>query len=409
MTVPSGAERGSPGRPASAAPPGTGAAIVPIIISGVFGITLGISYPLLAMMLERQGVSETVMGVNGAMTPLGMVLAAPLVPPMVRLLGPWRVMVAATVGVSVLLVAVGLTESLWLWFPLRFVLGICTVALFILSETWIGAIAGASNRGQLLTAYTSVLALGFSVGPAVLAVSDGSVTAGLLVAVASPVLALVPLWWARDRVPQMLVDGGIPLRPLARALSVLLVAVLAVSVFDSVTLQFLPMYGTQSGLSTALAALSLTVLLIGQVVFQYPLGWFADRLGARSALMVSLVAGGVGALLLPAAVSNGFWYWPLVAVWGGAAFAGYPLVLAILGESLPGESLLLGNTAFAIVWGVGGVIGPPYVGAAMDWLGASGLPWSLAALWAVALGVTIVGLRRGIRSGQRGAADVVRL
>jgi hypothetical protein len=89
-------------------------------------------------------------------------------------------------------------------------------------------------------------------------------------------------------------------------------------------------------------------------------------------------------------------------VWGGLAFAGYPLVLTILGEGLEGSGLLLGNTAFAVVWGLGGIIGPPYSGVAIDWFGPAGMPLSLATLWLLALAIiAVAGLRtRGRLSGR---------
>ncbi|MFD7261741.1 MFS transporter [Streptomyces sp. NPDC059874] len=377
------------------APRGRAQAIGPIVVIGVFGVTLGITYPLFALMLERQGASGSLVGLNGAMTPLGMVLSAVLIPAAVRRWGAWAAMSAASVGASATLGALAFTDSLWLWFGLRFLLGTCAVAMFILSETWISEIADAAGRGRLLTAYTSVLALGFCVGPSVLTLTGNSQGAALTVAVISPLVALWPLWSSRHRIPAMAAEGKVPVRALVRLLSVLLVAVLAVSVFDAVTLQFIPLYGERAGLSPGHAAFTLTVLLIGQMLFQYPVGWLADRVGARSALMLTLVVGTAGALLLPVFVGSGLWLWPMVALWGGVAFAGYPIVLTLLGEGLRGSSLLLGNTAFAIVWGIGGVIGPPYAGAAADWLGESGMPYALAALWLVALAVTAVGFASG--------------
>ncbi|MFJ8011217.1 MFS transporter [Streptomyces sp. NPDC096339] len=377
---------------------GRAEAVGPIVIIGVFGVTLGITYPLFSLMLERQGASSSLVGLNGAMTPLGMVLSAPLVPAAVRRFGPGAAMAAASVGAAALLAALAVTDALWLWFVLRFVLGACAVAMFILSETWISEIADQAGRGRLLTAYTSVLALGFCVGPAVLTATGNSEGAALAVAVLSPLVALWPLWSGRRRIPTMAAAGSVPVRALVRLLSVLLVAVLAVSVFDAVTLQFIPLYGERAGLTPGHAAFTLTVLLIGQMLFQYPVGWLADRVGARTALMFTLVTGTAGALVLPAFVGSGLWLWPMVALWGGIAFAGYPIVLTLLGEGLRGTSLLMGNTAFAIVWGIGGVLGPPYAGAATDWLGENGMPYSLAVLWLVALAVTAVGFaaaRRG--------------
>ncbi|WP_405695354.1 MFS transporter [Streptomyces sp. NBC_01185] len=371
------------------------AAVGPIAVIGVFGMTLGITYPLLSRMLEERGASGTVIGLNGAMTPLGMVLTAALIPALVRRLGPWRLMVVAAAGSSAILSLFAVTDDLVLWFVLRALLGSCAVAMFILSETWISENADVTHRGRLLTAYTSVLALGFCVGPAVLSASENSEAVALAVAVASPLVALWPLWTERARVPAMGASGRVPVGSLTRQLSVLLVAVLAISVFDAVTLQFLPLYADAAGLPPGHGELALTVLLIGQTTLQFPLGWLADRLGGRTALLLSLTVGTAGALLLPAAMGWGLWLWPTVAVWGGIAFAGYPLVLSILGANLDGESLLLGNTAFAIVWGVGGVVGPPYAGAAMDVWGANGMPWSLAALWVLAVLTTVaVFLRR---------------
>ena len=377
------------------------AAIAPIAVIGVFGVTLGITYPLLTLLLEQRGVSSSVIGVNGAMTPLGMVLSAPLIPRLLRVVSPWTAMVTASVAMAVLLGALASFDDLALWFVVRFVIGYCAVTMFILSETWISEVAAGPKRGQLLTAYTSVLALGFSVGPAVMATAGAGSTAPLVVAVVSPLLAVLPLWAARAQVPRMVSSGPVPVRSLMTRLSVLLVAVVSVSVFDSVTLQFLPSYVLGEGLSPRLAALSLTVLLIGQVLFQYPLGWLADRMSPRSALICSLSAGAAGALVLPWAVGAPWLFWPLVAVWGGLAFAGYPLVLALLGEGLEGSGLLLGNTAFAVVWGLGGIIGPPYSGVAIDWLGPEGMPLSLATLWLLALAIiAVAGLRtRGRLSG----------
>ncbi|MET9594480.1 MFS transporter [Streptomyces sp. NPDC006516] len=360
-------------------------AVGPIAVIGVFGMTLGITYPLLSRMLEERGVSGTVIGLNGAMTPLGMVLTAVAVPALVRRFGAWRLMTAASAGTSVIMALFAVTDNLALWFLLRGVLGSCAVAMFILSETWISENAGATHRGRLLTAYTSVLALGFCIGPAVLSVSGNSKPLALTLAVVSPVLALWPLWTERGRVPSMRASGRVPVVALARQLSVLLVAVLAVSVFDAVTLQFLPLYGDRSGLGSGQGELALTMLLVGQMVLQFPLGWLADRIGGRAALMLSLTVGAGGALLLPTVMDSGPWLWLVVAVWGGVAFSGYALVLSILGANLDGEDLLMANTAFAVVWGVGGVVGPPYAGAAMDVWGADGMPWSLALLWILAL------------------------
>jgi hypothetical protein len=48
-----------------------------------------------------------------------------------------------------------------------------------------------------------------------------------------------------------------------------------------------------------------------------------------------------------------------------------------LGERFTGRALIVGNAAFAFVWGIGGIVGSPATGLAMQLIGHQGLPSSL--------------------------------
>ena len=85
----------------------------------------------------------------------------------------------------------------------------------------------------------------------------------------------------------------------------------------------------------------------------------------------------LGGLLLPAAIDT-FWRWPLVVVWGTAAFGVYTLALVELGDRFTGSRLLAGTAAFTAMFGLGGIAGPALAGAAMERFGPDGLPWVLA-------------------------------
>jgi hypothetical protein len=52
----------------------------------------------------------------------------------------------------------------------------------------------------------------------------------------------------------------------------------------------------------------------------------------------------------------------------------YTLTLIELGRNFQGDLLLAGNAAFTVAWGLGGVLGPPLGGAAMQLFGRAGLP-----------------------------------
>jgi MFS family permease len=359
--------------------------------AAVVGVALGTTYPLFTLLLHERGISGTLTGISGAMTPLGMIAAAMVVPGLARRFGIRSLTAGSLVSISVFLAALAVTSDVFWWAVLRAGLGAGAVAIFVLSETWICQVVPPERRARTLMVYTALLSVGFSMGPALLAAGS---TVVLMSAAASPLMALTVLLFAdRGEVPQLDGVGSLPVGQLLRGLSTLLVPVLAVSVFDSVTLQFLPAYGELSGLSTAAAALLLAALLAGQVVLPFPLGWLADRVNIRHALAVSLCGGALGSLLLPVLVGEGTSALVVVGIWGGVAFAAYPLTLALLGDGHAGKNLIMANTAFAIVWGIGGVVGPPYAGVALDLFGPNGIPWAMAALFIAALAVLASRLR----------------
>ncbi len=64
----------------------------------------------------------------------------------------------------------------------------------------------------------------------------------------------------------------------------------------------------------------------------------------------------------------------MLFVWGAIAFGIYTIALVELGDRFSGALLLAGNGAFGMMWGIGGIFGPPVAGAAMDLIGPEGLP-----------------------------------
>ena len=62
------------------------------------------------------------------------------------------------------------------------------------------------------------------------------------------------------------------------------------------------------------------------------------------------------------------------------SFGIYTMTLIELGERFSGSMLIAGNAAFAMFWGIGGIVGPPVTGAVMDVVGVQGFPLTLGLL-----------------------------
>jgi hypothetical protein len=72
--------------------------------------------------------------------------------------------------------------------------------------------------------------------------------------------------------------------------------------------------------------------------------------------------------------------WGVLLVMGAVGYGVYTMALVELGSRFKGTLLVTGNSAFALVWGIGGIVGPPGAGLLMQGIGPLGLPVVIVAL-----------------------------
>ena len=348
--------------------------IASITAVGVFCLTTGLSYPLLALILEDMGASSGLIGLNAAMGPIGIILSAPFVPRLARKFGAWFICVTSLCSSAVLLLMLAVFRDVMIWFPIRFFLGVAISAIFIISETWINQLAMPRIRGRIIGTYNTVAAAGFALGPLTLAVIGSQGWPPFLVGITGILIALPVFVLARDHLPGFDGREDASVFSFLSLAPMLLLAVAFAALFDQVVLSFLPIYGLRHGLTEATSSLALAVMIIGNVVLQIPIGWLADRISRRFLMNIMAIATMIGSLLLSLLIGESMLLWPMLFVWGAIAFGIYTIALVELGDRFSGALLLAGNGAFGMMWGIGGIFGPPVAGAAMDLIGPEGLP-----------------------------------
>ena len=89
-------------------------------------------------------------------------------------------------------------------------------------------------------------------------------------------------------------------------------------------------------------------------------------------------------MLLSAVSAQSLMVIAVIALWGGLSFAIYPVGLALLGQRIGGGDIARANTAFSMLYILGGLVGRPLAGAAMDAVGDPGLGWTLAVFYSIA-------------------------
>lgn len=357
--------------------------VASIAAMGVFCLTLGLSYPLLALILDGMGISTTVIGLNAAMTPLGIIVSSPFMPFLARRFGAWLLCVLSLCLAAVLLMLMAVFRDVTFWFFLRFLLGVVNTAIFVTSETWINQLASPRTRGRTVGLYTTIAAAGFALGPLAIAIIGSHGLIPFIVGIIGILMALPLIIFARAHLPEFNGTEKASIFSLFLLAPLLLLTVAFSALFDQVTISLLPIYSLRHGLSEATASLMLMVLIVGNVLLQIPVGWLADRV-SRGNLICWLAFGTVaGSMLLVWLIEGSVLIWPLLFVWGAVAFGTYTVAMVELGDRFSGTLLLAGNSAFGLMWGIGGIIGPSVVGTAMDLIGPEGLPVTLGILFGV--------------------------
>jgi hypothetical protein len=77
------------------------------------------------------------------------------------------------------------------------------------------------------------------------------------------------------------------------------------------------------------------------------------------------------AVLLPLLIRTPL-VWGVLLVMGAVGYGVYTMALVELGSRFKGTLLVTGNSAFALLWGVGGIVGPPGAGLLMQGIGPPG-------------------------------------
>ena len=347
----------------------------------VFGLAFGMTYPLLSLILEARGVSTEMIGLNSAMMPVGILLFSSVIPRLTHRFGSRNVAICAALLTSLLILSYKLFDSLEAWFVLRLLQGMSISTLFVLSEAWIVGYASHAHRGKIVAVYGSILSASFGIGPALVGWIGISGWLPFVIGALVILLGVIPLTLVEERQAALPKDskasGLIAFAPKA---PLLLIAVGTFAVFDAATLSLLPVYGIRTGLDIQTAATALTALIMGNIVLQFPIGWLADRFSRVVVLAGCALVTAAVAALLPLIMAT-VWMWPALVLCGATGYGVYTVALAALGDRFQGSELVNGMAAFALVWGVGALVGAMSGGWAMAGLGPHGLPLLLSLVY----------------------------
>jgi MFS family permease len=351
-----------------------------ICCTAVAGIAMGLTWPLLALILKHQGVTSSMIGLSSATQSLAVFLVAPAAPRLIVRFGLVPIILACVAVTLATLLLLPAFPDVHAWFPIRLALGAGTMTLFVATETWVSQIAPEGSRGRVIGLFGLLWSAGFAAGPMVIGVTGIQGWPPFLVAAALVALAALPLPFVHNLAPAVTARSARRVWPFLQLAPAALLAAPMLGAVDYSLDSFLPVYGLSHGLEPAVAVALLTTLLVGVTAAQFPAGWLADRMDARKILFGATALAGIACLTLTALVqgSSAIPLFGVVAVLGAALGGIWTIAVVLLSQSFRGGDLISAYALSGMLHGIGMVTGPLSIGAAADRWGPEAIPFGVA-------------------------------
>ena len=344
------------------------------------GIVLSTSQPLLSLVLDHHGFSDGLIGLNAAAGGFGVFVIVPFIPRLLRL-GASRCMSIGVLLNVVTFLLLPLWIDLYFWFALRLLESIGLAMIFIMSESAMSALVSEDRRGRVMGIYGTLFSIGYTAGPGLIVLlgSEGwtpfLACAGILSAGGIVTLFLRPI----DR----LLRGGADHRPdilnKLRYSPFVFATGLVFALMENGHFALLVLWALAGGAVEQEAGLMIMVLIAGNILFQYPVGWIGDRIGRVRTVVATALAAVLGHSLMNAGLAAGWPIWPILLLTGGAIGSLYSCGLSLLGFTYDRDHIAAANTTFIMTIQIGVAIGSVLGGVGMQLFGSWTLPWIMAA------------------------------
>jgi MFS family permease len=369
-----------------------------IAAMAVVNLVYGISFPLLALVLDSQSVSKSMIGLSTIVQAAAILAIAPFAPRLMTRFAPSKLMQVMTVALAVLFIIAGLYPNVWFWFPLRLIIGAATALLWIASEALINELAVERWRGRIISIYAAVGAAGFALGPLLLIITGSEGMTPFVTTSVMTLLAGLPLFFVTHRGLEYSDGSNQGVWKVFLLAPVIMLANVVYAAGAESFITFFPLYGMHLGMTIEFALGLMTVVGAGGMILALPLGWVADHVNRMGMLVLILLLTMSALLAFPYAMQQDPWLVFLFMFgFGGVEGMIYTLGVVLIGERFKGGQLAVATTAFSACWGAGTMLGPLLVGIGMDQLGNGSMVYVIFAMFAVYLPLPVVSWLNSLR------------
>jgi MFS family permease len=280
-----------------------------------------------------------------------------------------------------------LLQALWVepyyWIFLRFLGGMGIAGIFIVIESWLLMRAGPLMRGGILSVYLATFYGALSGGQLIVPCCDPMSFSPFGIAALLSALSVLPLVWRRHSVsaPKLGESAKLPIVQLFRISPLGFFGGVVSGALLAGIHGLVPVFAKEIGMSISEIGNLMALLILGGLLFQWPMGRWADRGDRKRVLLAaSLFTAIFGIALALLDHSSTYSLFALAFLFGGFSFTIYPISMAYACEKLSDAEIIPATGGFVFSYGIGAIAGPLAAPLAMSWLGAPGLFYFLSAL-----------------------------
>ena len=363
--------------------------IVLFLCALIIGIKLGTLIPLLALILEARGYSNTEIGLNVVAQPLAVILFVRITPIIIHRIGLAKSIIIAQIFTIILYFTFPIFDSLTSWFVIRFIIGFAGALAWNAFDTWMLSMADDTNRGKIVTIYNTVFVIGFASGPIVLSFTGIEGWLPFIVISSLSFIAILPLIMLEIEDPKLPDKKSLPVFAAIIAAPTIFGAAILCGLDDVMFVSFFPIFMIKNQFAQEIALQYVTITLVGGVMCQPLIGVLLDKFNKRLLLNIAVLITFFCPILFAIYLDNFYVMAASCFIWGGAASGLFAISLTMLGERYSASQVAGATAILVMVFEVGSLIGPLIGGRVMDAVGPMGFIYTVTSFTFIFLVISI--------------------
>lgn len=255
------------------------------------------------------------------------------------------------------------------WLLLRVVNGFCIAGLTGAIESWLNTRSSNETRGRVLGFYMLTFFLATAAGQTLINLAEVGAPDLFMLAASLIGLSLIPVAMTSLGEPNLSDSRVLNVRALFAASKVGVIGAGVAGLMIGSFYALAVVFAIKIGLSVSEAALFMSVVVLGGLTFQVPIGMLADRYDRRFVMSGALMAVGIAWGALASFIVSGLPFAALLIVgvaFGGAMSSVYPLCVAQTFDRLERKYYVAASGRLLMVYSIGATVGPLLAAALMS-------------------------------------------